>query len=168
MKDPSAAMQAAIHARLVASGAIATAMGGTARAYDKAPDRDPANWPEPFVRIGDDQVVGDSNGCADGWEFFATIHTYSRDTRRPRMVVKELMNHIADAVGNEGNLPDAAGFVVHTVDLEQSRTFFEADGLTVHGVQTFRYLIADGNLPGDGGVLDFRDPDNSMYLGQVI
>lgn len=140
MKDPSAAMQAAIHAKLVASSAIATAMGGTAKAYDKAPDP----RPDPFIRVGDDQAVGDSNSCADGWEFYATVHTFSADGQRPRMVAKELMNHVAIAVGNEAQLPAPTGFVVVEVELVQSRTFMEADGVTAHGVQTFRYLVADG------------------------
>lgn len=168
MKDPSAAMQKAIYAKLVASSAIAAALGGTAKAYDKSPNQDPAQWPEPLLRIGDDQAVGDSNGCADGWEFYSTIHTYSRDAQRPRMVAKELMNHVAIAVGNDAQLPAPLGFVVVEVDLVQSRTFMEADGITAHGVQTFRYLVADGNVSGDGGRLDFSDLDNSMYIGQVI
>jgi hypothetical protein len=143
VKDPGAAMQAAIHAKLVASAAIATAMGGTARAHDKAPDPNPANWPEPFIRVGDDQVLGDSNGCADGWEVMATIHTFSRDEIRPRMVVKELMNHVAAAIGDDASPPAPAGFAVHTIELVQSRSYFEQDGITAHGVQTFRYLVAD-------------------------
>lgn len=139
MKDPGAPMQTAIHAKLVASSAIATAMGGTARAYDKAPDP----RPDPFIRIGDDQVLGDSNGCADGWEFMATIHTFSRDATRPRMVLKELMNHVAAAIGDDSTPPLPTGFAVHAIEMVQSRSFFEDDGVTAHGVQTFRYLVAD-------------------------
>lgn len=139
MKDPGAAMQAAIHAKLVASAAIATAMGGTARAYDKQPDP----RPDPFIRVGDDQVLGDSNSCADGWEVLATIHTFSADAIRPRMVVKELMNNVAAAIGDDDSPPTPTGFAVHAIELVQSRTYYEGDGLTAHGVQTFRYLVAD-------------------------
>lgn len=139
MKDPSGAMQMAIHAKLVASSGIAALMGGTAKAYDKVPDP----RPDPLIRIGDDQVVGNSNACADGWEVFVTIHTFSRDAQAPRPKVKTLMNLVAQAIGNDANPPAPAGYTTDIIELVQSRSYFEEDGLTAHGVQTFRYLLVE-------------------------
>lgn len=139
MKDPSVEMQKAIHAKIVASSGIAALMGGAARAYDKVPDP----RPDPMIRIGDDQAVGNSNACADGWEMFVTIHTFSRDPQAPRVKVKTLMNLVAQAIGDDASPPTPAGYATDIIELVQSRSYFEEDGLTAHGVQTFRYLMVE-------------------------
>lgn len=139
MKDPSAAMQTAIHAKLVGSSDLATAMGGAVRAYDKPP----ADPTYPYIRIGDDQPVGDSNGCADAWEFYATLHIFGRHATAPRPEVKAISNAALAAICTFGSLPAPAGFTVVDAELQQARTYFEADGVTVHGVITVRYLVND-------------------------
>lgn len=140
MKDPSYAIQGAVNTALAASAGVKALLGDPPRVYDKAP----ANANYPYARIGDDQAVGDSNSCADGWEVYVTVHVYGRHPQAPRPQVKAILNAIALALGNNDALIAPAGFVVTEVELEQSRTYMEEDGLTAHGVLTFKYLVDDG------------------------
>ncbi len=141
MKDPSAPMQAAIFSKLTTRPALATAMGGTARVYDKVP----AGVEYPYIRIGDDQAVdgGRSNGCADGWDFITTLHIFSQDAKAPRMDVKRITNEALQAIGTFASPPTPAGFVVKEIEFGQSRVWFEADGLTAHGIATVTYLLRE-------------------------
>lgn len=137
MNDPSAEMQKAIHAKLVGSSAVQSAMGGTARVFDKV-QKDTAY---PYIRIGDDQAVGRSNACSDGWDFYSTIHVFSRDALAPRMETKRIMDAVLQALGDDDALPTPTGFRILTVELQTSRTYFEADGVTNHGILTLDYLV---------------------------
>lgn len=139
MKDPSYAMQGAVHAALVNSAAVKALVGDPARIFDKV-ESDPVY---PFVRIGDDQALGRSNACADGWEFFATVHIFSRDVSAPRPEVKLISNAIGLAIGDDDAPPAPVGFRIDVVELERSETYMEDDGLTAHGVMTFRYLVME-------------------------
>lgn len=137
MKDPSAEWQKAIHAKLVASSALATAMGGTVRAYDKVPEK-PTH---PYIRIGEDDVRDRSNSCSDGWDVTSTLHIFSDDPIRPRMVAKEISNLVALAIGNLSSPPTPTGFVVKELELVQARAFLDPDGVTGHGVLAISYLV---------------------------
>jgi len=137
MKDPSDAMQAAVYAKMIAAAAVTALVG--ARIYDKVPG-EPGY---PYCRIGEDQAVGDSNSCADGWEFFATVHSFSRHAISPRPEAKQVNNAVVGALADDSALPAPAGFAVTLSEMVQSRTFMEDDGVTAHGVVTIRYLIAD-------------------------
>lgn len=142
MKDPSYAMQGAVHTALTASTAVQAVLGNPPRVYDKVPAAEQLSY--PYARIGDDQVVGDSNACGDGWEVYVTIHIFSNHAQTPRPQVKQVSNAIGLALGDFSALIAPAGFEVVEVSLEQSRTFFDdKDGLTCHGVMTFRYLVND-------------------------
>ncbi len=168
MRDPSAAMQEAIYAKLAAASALTTALGGVSHIVDKVP----AVRPDPMVRIGEDQSVGDSNQAVDVWEYYATFHIFSRDAVRPRMVVKELMDLVAAAIGEDDDAVTPAGYEIQVVELTQQRSYYETDGITVHGILTFRYLVVDADEPFTPPApypsLDFRYASNSMYLGQVV
>lgn len=136
MSDPSYAMQQAIAAALKASSPLATAMGGTARIYDKVPEA-----PDyPFVRIGEDQSLDDANGCDDGWEFFTTVHIFAREIvgLGARPLAKRVGAALVTALKG---VSSATGFVIIEVNLEQTRYFVEEDGVTAHGVVVVRYLI---------------------------
>jgi hypothetical protein len=139
MKDPSHAIQAAVYSKLTGSAAVKAVLGDPARIYDKVV----ATPNYPFARIGDDQVVGDSNSCSDGWQVYVTVHIFGRNPQAPRPEVKLVQNAIAGALGDFASLIAPAGLHVVDVDLQDSRTFMEADGLTAHGVMVFRYLVAD-------------------------
>lgn len=124
-------------AKLVTPMATASLAGGAVEIYDKKPD--PLTYPS--IRVGDDQAVGDSNACADGWEFFATLHIFSRHPTDPRPEVKHIADIAAQALGNNASLPAPTGFDVLEVELQQSRSFMEGDGVTAHGVLTLRYVV---------------------------
>jgi hypothetical protein len=112
----------------------ATAMAG-GRIYDRVP----ANAVFPYITIGDDQVLDDSNSCGDGWEVFADVHLWSRPTSGSKAEVKDLAAAVA------GRLKTTAlsvpGFTVVLSTVENVRTFRDPDGVTEHSVLTFRYLI---------------------------
>jgi hypothetical protein len=140
MKDPSHAMQAAVYTKLAADTGVRALIGNPVRLYDKVPN-EPAY---PYVRLGEDQAVGDSNQCWDGWDFYVTLHIFSRHEQTPRPEAKSIANAIGVALGDNASLIAPAGFHVSEVELEQSRVYFEQDGVTAHGVMTFRFGIDDG------------------------
>ena len=88
--------------------------------------------------------MGDSNSCHDGWEVYVTVHIFSRDPVAPRPEVKLIANAAGQALGDNAALIAPVGFVVTEVELEQSRSYMEEDGLTAHGVMTFKYLVDEG------------------------
>lgn len=140
VKDPSYAIQAAVYTALAASTGVKALLGDPVRVFDKVE----ANPTYPYARIGDDQVVGDSNSCHDGWEVYVTVHVFGRDATAPRPQVKQIGNAIALAIGDNNALIAPAGFLVTEVELEQSRTYMEEDGLTAHAVLVFKFLVDDG------------------------
>lgn len=141
MKDPSAAISEAVYQKLINAAGVTALVGSSpARIWDKVP----ADTGYPYIRVGDDQAVGDSNQCWDGWEFYVTIHIFSRQPQYPRLEVKDIANAVGIAIGDNASLVAPAGFIVTEVELQQSRSFMEDDGITAHGVMTFRYLVADG------------------------
>jgi hypothetical protein len=141
VKEPSAAISEAVYQKLINAAGVTAFVGSSpARIWDKIPDAPTY----PYIRVGDDQAVGDSNSCWDGWEFFATIHIFSRHPQYPRLEAKDIASQVGIALGNNASLIAPAGFHVSEVELEQSRVYFEADGVTAHGVMTFRFGIDDG------------------------
>jgi hypothetical protein len=136
MKEPSHALQPATVAALKASAALKALIGDPVRVRDKVED----GLAFPYVRIGDDQVLDDSNGCADAWEVFSTFHIFADDAAA-RMTVKQICGAIVAAVCD----PDApiapAGFAVTLSKMHDFRSFFEADGVTAHGVLVVRHLV---------------------------
>lgn len=139
MKDPSYAIQRAVFAALAASAGVKALLGDPARVHDKPPAQDDLEY--PYARIGDDQVLGDSNGCGDGWEVYVTVHIYGRDPQAPRPEVKAISNAVTEALGDNDELIAPAGFKITEVTLVQARTFMEDDGLTAHGVVVMLYLV---------------------------
>lgn len=136
MSDPAYAMQQAIVTALKASSPLATAMGGTATIYDQVA-ADPVY---PFIRVGEDQSLDDSNGCSDGWEFLATFHIFARQIEGlgARPLAKRIGAALVTAAKGVGA---ATGFVIADQNLESTRYYMEDDGITAHGVVVIRYLI---------------------------
>lgn len=133
-------MQAAVFEALSNSSALATAMGGTARIFDKVPDG--ATY--PYLRIGDDQSIDDSNSCSDGWEVYVTVHIFSQHASGPRPDVKAIGKAVAAALVDENAPLTPTGFSLNLAQYQGMRPpFFEADGITVHGVLTCRYLVGE-------------------------
>lgn len=136
MSDPAYAMQSAIVTALKASSPLATAMGGTATIYDQVV----ASPVYPFVRVGEDQSLDDSNGCSDGWEYLATLHIFARQIEGlgARPLAKRISAALVTAMKG---VSAATGFVIAEQELESTRHFMEEDGVTAHSVVVIRYLI---------------------------
>lgn len=107
--------------------------------YDDVPeDPDlPQDQVFPYVTIGESvhneddtvSVLGDSVSCV--------IHTWSR--YRGRRETKLIQGAIYDALHRATGT--YSGYNVISIDWETSQSFMDQDGLTRHGVQSFRVLI---------------------------
>jgi hypothetical protein len=140
MKDPTSAVTEAVFAKLAASAAVQAVLGNPIRVYDKVVD----NPSYPFGRIGDGQAVGDSVQCFDGWDSYFTLHIFSRHEQYPKLEASDIATVCCQAIGNNDDLPAPSGFKIKEAILEDSRTFFDDDGVTGHTVVTIQYLVDDG------------------------
>lgn len=135
MSEPSAAMQKAIYDRFMADTTLATLMGGTVRVYDVVPP----SAPFPYITIGDDQFVDEGNLCEpDMFEYFATIHVWSRSDIVGRIEAKNISGRAREVLKA---LPPAIGFDVKTSNCERVDHLRDPDGLSAHSVFTQRFLI---------------------------
>lgn len=74
MADPAVAFHAAQDAALRGSLQIAALFPGRlVRLYSVVPQ----NAPLPFIRIGDDQIIEDSDECSSGSEIFSAVHVWT-------------------------------------------------------------------------------------------
>jgi hypothetical protein len=95
----------------------------------------------PYVTIGDDNSV-EWDTCTDyGAAVTVTIHTWSRG--RGRLETKTLQGEIYAALHDA--LLQSTGYNVVSCYFESSVSFMDVDGLTRHGVQTFRVLIEEAS-----------------------
>lgn len=134
MSDPSEAFLDALEGTLRASMALATAMGlTTPRIYVERP----TDAVLPYVLIGDDQVIGEDNGCADDSEIFATLHVYARTdatlkgSRRARRIAGVLRALLKDGFAIDGH-------EIVVPEFQDHRLLTDPSGST-HVVMTFRY-----------------------------
>lgn len=121
------AFQKAIYNQLTA----ANVAGG--RIYDRVP----AKATFPYVTISDEQVVDYGDGCAEDMvEVFVDIHTWSRAVGK--VETKALGAAVRAALKPA---PLIEGFAVILHEFQSARAFLDPDGLTTHGVLTFRYVL---------------------------
>lgn len=125
MRDPTLALQGALHALLSSSLTV----------YDAVPQ----NAAFPYVTVGDDTMTDWSAKGEGKAEVTATVHTWSR--YKGRKECKEIMDDVLQAV--TGASWSLTGFHVVTCGLEFSQVLEEADGITRHGVQRFRFRIEE-------------------------
>lgn len=113
--------------------ALATAV------YDYVPQPDDAGDPAkfPYVVIGDDTLNAWDTDTTTGADATITVHTWSRF--KGRKEVKAIQGAIYAAL-NRATLP-TTGYSFVTCHLVNSDSFVDSDGITQHGVQTFRVLI---------------------------
>lgn len=133
MSDPAIALQKAVNDVLKASTALATAMGGTIRAYDRVP----ASYALPYLTFGDDEINDDGNSCDNDFsEAFVTVHVWSEKVGK--VEAKNIGGAVRGALATEISITGFRAVVGH---FQSGRYFTESDGLITHGVLTFRYLI---------------------------
>jgi hypothetical protein len=123
--EPQKAIYAALKAAVVCGGRI----------YDQVP----AKPKFPYVTLGDEQVLDDSNSCGDGWELFADVHLWDRPENGSKAEMKTQGSAIRVAVLSGLVIP---GFVLDAITLESSRSLRDPDGKTEHGVLTFKLLLS--------------------------
>jgi hypothetical protein len=108
-------------------------------------DSVPGNPAFPYVTIGDDVSSDRSSKVESNQEFACTIHVWSRqrgrwETKQLIDAVDELLHDQTLAIEEVGS-PGAAPYVVTDVWRDGSQTFVDPDGLTMHGIVSYRVKI---------------------------
>ena len=132
MSDPSAPVQKAMRAALVPvqNGAIPFAV------YDRVPEAHEF----PYVTLESFQVLRNAEGNTcdeDLCEVTATVHVWSR-AAAARVEIELIGDIIVPALAVR---LDMAQWRCHAGNNEDANYFWDADGVTGHGVLTFRYLV---------------------------
>lgn len=132
-------LQAAVFDALRAHASVHGYTSG--RIYDSIPQQhtkpgDSSHF--PYVQIGDDEIIDESNGCGLAFECFVTVHVWTREPGKPQAKL------IGAAVRAALDVSlDVGGFVCRDVEsrFNSARYFLDPDGLTTHGVLTFRFVF---------------------------
>ena len=133
MNDPSLALQGAVFAVLSA------ALAGVAGVYDRVP-LDVAGKVAaafPYVHIGEDHIVADTDQCHDAFDAFAVVHVWSRAVGK--VEAKTIMGLVVAALAQ--NLAMTGFQILTWACVEGPKHMTDLDGLTSHSVVTFRYRL---------------------------
>lgn len=103
----------------------------------RAFDTPPTDAVFPYLTIGDEQNIDDGSACGAAWEVIVDVHVWSRPTSGSRSELKQLMAQVEPLL----TVLSLSGFRVVVQHLQGTRAITDPDGLTKHGVMTFRYLI---------------------------
>ena len=95
----------------------------------------------PYVTIGEDIHNEDDTVSVLGDDCSITVHSWSR--YRGRKETKQIQGLIYNALHRQTGT--IVGYNVISIDWENSQSFLDSDGLTRHGVQTFRILTEKVN-----------------------
>ena len=130
------AVQTAIHGALTAHAPLMALVSGV---YDNVPQAADSGDGSayPYVTIGEDVHTDWSTDTSLGDDASITIHTWSR--YRGRKETKQIQGAIYDAL-TRVNL-SVSGYKLVTIDFLDEQSFIDTDGLTRHGVSTFRVLL---------------------------
>jgi hypothetical protein len=96
----------------------------------------PTNQLFPFIRIGDDQILDDSDECQDGSEIIARVHVFASPEPPQAQQVRTIASAIRAALRADLGIVDHETILYEFVDTQH---LSEPDG-TSHAVLTFRYL----------------------------
>lgn len=124
------AIQTAIYNKLTGYSNLMSLINGV---YDSVPQTEVF----PYVTIGEDAHSGWTTNTTLGTDAQLVINSWSRD--RGRKETKLIQAQIYNAL-NRASLT-YLGYDIINIELLDSTSFIDADGLTRHGVQTFRALI---------------------------
>jgi hypothetical protein len=126
----SAAVQKAIFDVLTAA-----AISGVSQIRD-TPIRAGTTADYPYIELGSRQVIAADAGGDTGQELYIDIHVWSRAAGR--LQLETIMAAIYDALHLQPLT--VTGRPVANCWFETSRTLDQQDGLTLHGVSTFRII----------------------------
>jgi len=131
LTDPTWALQGAIKARLLADREIAAIVSD--RVYDRI-----QNSPTfPYISFGEIQVLPELAEETDAARTYVTLNVWDRF--KSSAATKALAKLIVASLHDAADL-SIDGSVVQSVLLDQSRSFPDPDGLTMHSVLTFNIL----------------------------
>lgn len=131
MASPDDELQAAIFERLHANSDIVALVGS--RIFDRVP----ADAQLPYVQFSKSSSARDHMSCVRSWTLYPDIDVWSSDVGFAE--VKRIMDAVAECI-------DGAALVLETMRLAmiieyKTDVFRDADGLTSHGVVTFKAIV---------------------------
>lgn len=125
-----AQVQAAIYAALT----VAQVCEG--RVHDQVP----VSPVFPYVTIGDEQIIDDSDQCGSAWELIADVHCWSRPNTGSKAEVKAIAAACVTALAA---ITSVSGFHLTSVQHETTRVLRDADGKTEHAVVSMRFFVSE-------------------------
>lgn len=123
-------MQRAIVGRLKAKRVV------DGRVYD----RPPQSVTFPYVHVGEVQVIDDEAEGIESAEVFVTLHSWSRQDSYGGKPEAMAIQAAVRAALHSADLALVGGSLIE-IRHRDSRAFVEGDGVTVHGVCTYRALV---------------------------
>lgn len=132
MTSPSLALQDAVVLNLKANSSITSVL--STRVYDKAPQ----NVSFPMITIGEPQTIQDDAGCIEAFEVYVDVNVWCRAVGKVQC--QQLSELVRKSLhGTNLSLPNDLAAVL--IEHENTRILTDPDGVTTHGVVTFRALI---------------------------
>ncbi|WP_144223609.1 DUF3168 domain-containing protein [Mesorhizobium amorphae] len=122
-------LQKAIYAALTAAPALVDG-----KVYDTVPTDAIA----PYIHIGNEQVLDDSDDCAEGWEVITDIHIWSDPDTGSKLEVKTIG---AAVVQRLLQIVAIDGFRVVIAAIENVRYLDDPNGVSKHGIVTSRHVL---------------------------
>lgn len=133
MSDPSVAIQKAIFDAITDTGGPGSLVAG--RVYDAVPRSDEPGYPR--IVFGQFQVLDDFAGCVDGAEVNIDLHVWSAAVGS--IEAKTICAALVDAL-NDVDLDLSPSHRLIEIVHSSTRVFTDPDGITTHGVVSFRAL----------------------------
>jgi hypothetical protein len=132
MTDPAVVFHAAQLAALKASAELAALFpGGLVRAFAIPPE----NAALPWIKVGDDQIVEDSDECSSGSEIFAAVHIWTKPEPPDVALGRQMAGLVREILVDL----ELAGFDLVLGEFVEARHLTDPDGSS-HAVLGFRYL----------------------------
>jgi hypothetical protein len=134
MTEPSLAMQAAIRARLVATGAVTSLVPATS-ILDK--NSRPETFPS--IIIGEGQTVPDEGLARRRHQVFADLHIWQKEAGL--VGAKQIAGAIRDALAD--TFWNVTGLHVADLHIASSRFLRDPGGLHSHGIITLQASVSE-------------------------
>lgn len=96
----------------------------------------PTNAPLPYIKLGEDQVIDDSDECQGGSETISTVHVWSKPETPQAMEGRRIAAAIRQELSADLEIPGHD--LVLAIFVSKSFTTDPDD--STHAILTFRYL----------------------------
>ncbi len=131
MADIAGDIQRALFARLTAYAPLSALVG------QRVFDRITPNTASPYLTIFEAQLIEAGDDCTDGDEVSFDVHVWSRAVGS--FEAKAIAGHVRKAL-HGFDLPLGDDHALIDLSFTDARFFRDPDGLTTHGVVSFRAL----------------------------